>query len=91
MVMWHLPQVAPIRSGHSVTVIPPEVQIPCDRATEPTLRIPRILLSDHFLTGLINFPGLEETEKNKTICFICCVIKVVQEEDPNAEGKNKDI
>lgn len=35
MVMWHLQQVAPIRSEHSVTVTPPEVQTPCDRATQP--------------------------------------------------------
>lgn len=54
--MWHLQQVAPIRSGHSVTVTPPEVQIPCDRATEPTLKITRILLSDLFFSVLVYFP-----------------------------------
>lgn len=33
MIMWHFQQVAPRRSGLSVTVAPPEVQIPAGRVT----------------------------------------------------------
>lgn len=69
MVMWHLQQVAPIRSGHSVTVTPPEVQIPCDIATEPTPKITTISLSDLYLSGLIYFPRIWENVRKRSHSF----------------------
>lgn len=52
MVMWHLQQVLPRRSGHSVTVTPPVVKIPRARAMQPTSETPeRQLLTFSFLNS----------------------------------------
>jgi len=58
MLMWHLQQVAPIRSVPSVTVTPPKVQIPCDSATEPSPKNHHDLFNAPFPFSVDLFPWI---------------------------------